>query len=93
MMSDNTVTLDSTGRVVIPKSLRDELHLEAGDKLTAESDGNAVTLRPLRPEPRMRKKHGIWVFCAGEPISTEEINQTIDEMREARTRSLLGSRE
>jgi AbrB family looped-hinge helix DNA binding protein len=87
------VTLDSTGRVVIPKEMRDELNLEPGDKLTVESDGQGVTLRPVRPEPRMRKKHGIWVFQGGGPMSVEEINQAIDDMRAARDRSISGLKE
>lgn len=89
----DTVTLDSTGRVVIPKGMREELHLESGDKLTVESDGRGVTLRPVRPESRMRKKNGVWVFQGGGPMSVEEINQAIDDMREARSRSLSGSKE
>ncbi|HEY4115794.1 MAG TPA: AbrB/MazE/SpoVT family DNA-binding domain-containing protein [Rhizomicrobium sp.] len=85
------VTLDSTGRVVIPKELRDELHLEAGDKLTVKSDGQGVTLRPVRPEPRMRKKQGIWVFQGGGgPISAEEFDRVLQEQRHERDRQILG---
>ncbi len=36
---NTTVTLDKAGRVLIPKSLRDEMHLEAGDTLELESEG------------------------------------------------------
>jgi len=41
------VTLDKAGRVVIPKTLRDELHLEPGDTLELEAEGERVTLRPF----------------------------------------------
>ena len=88
----DTVTLDSTGRVVIPKGFRDELHLEPGDTLMVESDGEGVTLRPVRPEARMRKEQGIWVFYGGAAVSAEEIDQAIADMREARSRSLFGSK-
>lgn len=88
-MSD-TVTLDSTGRVVIPKGMRDELHLEAGDKLNVESDGNSVVLSRVRPEHRMRKKKGIWVFQAGEPIPADEFDRVLQEQRLARSRQILG---
>jgi AbrB family looped-hinge helix DNA binding protein len=86
----DTVILDSTGRVVIPKELRDELHLEAGDKLEVRSDGERVTLSRVRPENRMRKKSGIWVFQAGEPLSADEFDRVLQEQRRERDRQLLG---
>jgi len=86
------VTIDGTGRVVIPKKLRDELRLTAGDSLTVESDGEGVTLRPVRPEARMRKKHGIWVFHSGRSISAAETDQVLADLREERDRSLYGSK-
>ena len=89
IMSD-TVTLDSTGRVVIPKGLRDELHLEAGEKLSVESDGDRVVLSRIRPEQRMRKKKGIWVFQAGEPMSGDEFDRVLQKQRRERERQLLG---
>ena len=88
-MSD-TVTLDSTGRVVIPKGLRDELHLEAGDKLSVESDGDKIVLSRVRLENRMRKKNGIWVFQAGEPMSADDFDQVLQDQRRERDRQLLG---
>lgn len=55
------VTLDNAGRVVIPKSLRDELGLRPGDVLALESDGERfITLRPVRSGSQMsrvRKDH------------------------------------
>jgi AbrB family looped-hinge helix DNA binding protein len=48
-----TITLDKAGRVVIPKTLRDELHLEPGDALELETEGDRVTLRaPYRNPPQ-----------------------------------------
>ena len=84
-------TLDSAGRIVIPKGMRDELQLEPGDSLTVESDGERVTLRPVRPHSPMRKKNGSWVFHAGgEPITTEEANQVLEEQQRARERMFIG---
>lgn len=40
--------IDKAGRVVIPKPLREELHLEPGDSLEMESAGEQITLRPVR---------------------------------------------
>lgn len=60
-----TVTLDKAGRVVIPKTLRDELRLEPGDSLELESEGERVTLRPVRSESPLRKERGVLAFHSG----------------------------
>jgi AbrB family looped-hinge helix DNA binding protein len=86
----DTVTLDSTGRVVIPKGMREELNLAAGDALTVETDGERVTLSPIRPASPMRKKNGIWVFHSGEAIPVSEPDRVLQEQRRARDRMLLG---
>jgi len=56
------VALDRAGRVVLPKTLRDELRWEAGDTLQLESEGERVTLRPIRSQSPLRKERGVWVF-------------------------------
>jgi AbrB family looped-hinge helix DNA binding protein len=56
------IIVDKAGRVVIPKPLRDELHLGPGDSLEMESAGEQITLRPLRGTGPLTKEHGVWVF-------------------------------
>lgn len=81
----DTVTIDRAGRVVIPKPLRDALHLEAGDTLELESEGDRVTLRPIRTGPAVRKEQGVWVFRrGGDPISLESTNRVLADLREGR---------
>jgi AbrB family looped-hinge helix DNA binding protein len=69
---NTTVTLDKAGRVVIPKPLRDALRLAPGDELVLESEGDRVTLRPVRSASALRKEHGIWVFRSGRKFSAAE---------------------
>ena len=85
-----TVTLDRAGRLVIPKKLRDELRLEAGDALAVESEGELLTLRPVRPGSLLRKEQGVWVFRSGKKISAAVTNQVLREQREARDRQSGG---
>ena len=61
----DTATIDRAGRVVIPKRLRDALQLEAGDTLEVETEGEQLTLRPVRAGASVRKERGVWVFRAG----------------------------
>jgi AbrB family looped-hinge helix DNA binding protein len=82
------ITLDKAGRVVLPKPLRDEMQLSAGDILDLESEGERITLRPIRPKPNLKKEYGIWVY-QGEPTN-ESIPDLIDREREKRLRELIG---
>ena len=56
------ITLDQAGRVLIPKTLRQELHLGPGDTLQLENEGDEIRLRPLRPKALLKKEHGVWVY-------------------------------
>lgn len=79
-----TVTLDKAGRVVIPKTLRDELHLEPGDSLALESEGENVTLRPVRSASPMRKERGVWVFHGGRKLSAAVTDKVLRDIRAQR---------
>jgi AbrB family looped-hinge helix DNA binding protein len=78
------LTLDKAGRVMIPKSLRTELHLGPGDTLQLESEGEQITLRPSRSKALLKKERGVWVY-QGEPTEAS-ITAAIDRAREKRLR-------
>jgi AbrB family looped-hinge helix DNA binding protein len=82
------LTLDRAGRVLIPKSLRQELHLGPGDALQLDSEGEEITLRPVRPKALLKKEKGVWVY-QGEPTHAS-IPDLIDREREKRASELLG---
>lgn len=82
------LTLDKAGRVLIPKSLRQEWHLSPGDTLQMESQGGQITLRPVRPKALIKKERGVWVY-QGES-SHLSVTGVIDREREKRLRELLG---
>lgn len=83
-------TLDKAGRIVLPKPLRDEFNLEAGDSLEIESSGEDITLRPARGQAQLRRKHGVWVFRSGEPLSASTVRDTVREIRRERDARNLG---
>jgi AbrB family looped-hinge helix DNA binding protein len=90
---NTTVTLDKAGRVVIPKTLRDELRLEAGDSLELESEGERVTLRPVRSESPLRKERGVWVFHSGKKLSAAGTDKALRDIREQRDRENRGNQQ
>jgi AbrB family looped-hinge helix DNA binding protein len=81
------VSLDRAGRVVLPKLLRDKMRLEPGDQLSIESEGERITLRPIRPEVPLKKEYGIWVY-QGE-LSAVSIPELIGREGEKRGFQLL----
>jgi AbrB family looped-hinge helix DNA binding protein len=82
------LTLDRAGRVVIPKDLRKELRLAPGDTLQLNSEGEEITLRPLRPKALLKKEKGVWVYQGA--ATHASIPDLVDREREKRLRELMG---
>jgi AbrB family looped-hinge helix DNA binding protein len=77
--------LDRFGRVVLPKMVRDDLDLEAGDVLAVEEVDGGILLRPLGDEPTLVEKDGVLVFT-GKP--TEDVGAVQEKLRARRLQSL-----
>lgn len=86
------LVIDKAGRVVIPKPLREKLHLEPGDALEMESAGERITLRPVRGTGPLTKEHGVWVFHSGQTLAASATDEMLDVIREERDLSNLGGR-
>ncbi len=78
------VTIDAAGRIVIPKSVREELRLEPGDSLALDADGERLLLRPVRSGSALQKERGIWVFRSGRKVSAEQTNRILEDARKER---------
>jgi AbrB family looped-hinge helix DNA binding protein len=70
MTSSTTVTLDSTGRIVLPSEVRKRLRLEAGARFSVEVVAERIELTPeAAPEAAVVRKAGRLVLAAiGEPL-------------------------
>lgn len=84
-------TIDKAGRIVIPKSLRDNLQLQPGDTLELEGTTDRIVLKPLRAETPLRKERGIWVYRTGRPLPTSVYENALRQAREDRDRQILGN--
>ncbi len=80
------LTLDKAGRVVLPKPVRDEMQLGPSDTLQIETEGERITLRPVRPSAMPKKEFGVWVY-QGEPADTS-LPGLLDRERKRRTREI-----
>jgi AbrB family looped-hinge helix DNA binding protein len=90
---NNHLIIDKAGRIVIPKPLREQLHLEPGDALEMETAGEQITLRPVRGKAPLRKEHGVWVFHTGQSLSASATEELLQGIREERDNTNLGKDE
>ncbi|MCK6684198.1 MAG: AbrB/MazE/SpoVT family DNA-binding domain-containing protein [Thermoanaerobaculia bacterium] len=79
------VTVDRAGRVLLPKSIRDEMQLSPGDTLDVTVHGDEVTLRLRRGVLPLQKERGVWVFRTGTPITAGETEETLRNIRAQRS--------
>jgi len=87
---NSRLIMDKAGRVVIPKPLREKLHLEPGDALEMESGADQITLRPVRGTGPLTKEHGVWVFHTGKPLPASATDELLQRIREERDLANLG---
>src|SRR5438445_13890958 len=90
-MKDLTVPIDPAGRIVLPKTVREELAIKAGDRLRVSIHGLAITVTPAKQIPGLVRKGKALVFSTGgsERIGAETVNRVMEECREeANSRSV-----
>lgn len=87
---DTTVEMDKAGRVVLPKKVRDALHLRAGQRLTLHVTDDTISLSPQQPGRGLYRKNGWLVYDSGVPMSAEMADSLIEDDRNARLRYLAG---
>lgn len=85
-----SITIDRAGRVVIPKSIRDEMNLVAGSELDIDASGNEIRIRVAGAAPRLIRKEGVLVFDGGGGEADIDIAAFINREREKRSLALAG---
>jgi AbrB family looped-hinge helix DNA binding protein len=86
----NTISeIDKAGRVVVPKRLRDALHLVAGTQLIIRQEGDRIVIQPHAASRGLYMKRGTLVYDAGVQPAADVV-EWIAEDREKRTRHLSG---
>lgn len=92
---NTTVEIDKAGRIVVPKKLRDALHLTPGTRLKIDRYGNNITLMPSAVEAQLVIENGTpLIFSADRsnaPILTNKmVSELITQGRLERERWFLG---
>lgn len=79
-------TIDAAGRVVVPKPLRDRLHLGPGVELEIAAAGDGILLRPADRGAALVEQDGVLVH-RGPGTSDIDVAAFIRRERDARARS------
>lgn len=90
MTTAPTTTVSTKGQVILPKSIRDQLHWGAGTRLAVEQTAEGVLLRPMRAiftPTRPEDVFGSLVY-KGKPKSVEDMDAGI--IAEAKRRDARG---
>lgn len=83
-------TVDRFGRIVIPKIIRENFHLQVGSPIRIEEGEGEIILKPVEGEPSLIKKDGVLVF-SGKAMGNVEA--AIEKHREGRNKILRGGDE
>ena len=84
------IPIDRFGRVVLPKKLRERLHLNPGTELEVEETAEAILLKPVPRQAKIINKGGWLVAQTGTPLSEDSILETIRQVREERDKKNAG---
>jgi AbrB family looped-hinge helix DNA binding protein len=83
MNLQTTLIIDKSGRLVIPKPVRDALGLRPGDRLELRRQGADLILSVSQPKSILQKEKGVWVYRSGERAAVP-IQELIDQDRARR---------
>ena len=89
-MSDAmTVTIDRSGRLVVPKAIREEAGIEAGEPLRISVRDGRIEIVPEYVEVRIVERHGFRVaerVEPGPPLTHATVRRTLRAIRDRRKR-------
>jgi AbrB family looped-hinge helix DNA binding protein len=84
------VEIDKAGRIVIPKRIREELHLKPGSRLRIESSSERLVLEQDFAEPRLEMRDGVLVIVGGGPtLTAADVNDAMSQGYEERQKRIM----
>jgi AbrB family looped-hinge helix DNA binding protein len=87
-MTTKAITIDSAGRLVVPKPLREEAGLRPGVELTIRLREGRLEIEPAPREVRLERRGRVLVAEAKEPgdeLTRATVARTLDEVRHRAT--------
>ncbi len=81
------VKIDKSGRIVVPKPLRDRLGLKPDMELEVHEQADGVLLRVPVPHPTMVHVDGLWVHQGTAPANADWA-RVFEDVRDERLRAV-----
>jgi AbrB family looped-hinge helix DNA binding protein len=81
--SGTILRIDKSGRIVVPKLLRERLGLKPGSELEVLEQAGGVLLRPVEQRPSMIRIDGLWVH-QGVAQPGANWDRVVEDVREER---------
>jgi AbrB family looped-hinge helix DNA binding protein len=86
--SGTSLRIDKSGRIVVPKPLRERLGLKPDTELEALEQAGGLLLRAVEQRPSMIKIDGLWVH-QGVAQPGAKWDRVVPDVREERIASVL----
>lgn len=80
-----TITIDSAGRIVVPKALRERFSLHRGTELDVEISSDGIRLRPRGATASLLMKDGFLVHHGPTVAAGIDVAEFINRQREMTT--------
>ena len=77
-------TIDAAGRIVVPKRLRDELRLEAGQALEIAARDGRLEIEPQATPMHLERHGGRLVAVPDKPLpvlTAADVRETLEQLR------------
>lgn len=74
-------TIDSAGRIVVPKQLRERLGLEAGATVDISLYGDGLHIAPAGRTARLEERDGHLVAVSDTPVTDDDVFDLIESIR------------
>jgi AbrB family looped-hinge helix DNA binding protein len=85
-----TIRMDKSGRIVLPKIIRERFGLTPDLELEVVEQSDGVLLRRCEERPSMIKVDGLWIH-QGTPQSGAQWDRLVDEVRDERAQSAIST--
>ena len=86
-------TIDGAGRLVIPKAIRQKAGITPGMPLDIRVENGVITVEPEYLPVRLEKRGHLTVLVPLDevpPITNDDVNHMLEEIRLEREREILG---
>ncbi len=81
------IVLDKSGRMVLPKAVRDDFALEPGDLLDLQEHADCIVLRPVNQRSAVKSKNGLLVVSSA---PAGDVRKAVAAHRQTRLRRAAG---